>query len=135
MQFSTLFIHIICEAVTYYNYTISEKCHTVYNFQCRNCRVSYIGETKCPLTVKASEHKREPFPIAEHAKATGHSILAKDVKILDSDLLWLVWCIIRQAACIRKYRNSGNGDGAQFPGGHSPHDWLRTRVHRRRRKG
>ena len=91
----------------------SEKCHTVYNFQCRNCRASYIGETKRPLGVRASEHKREPSPVAEHAKATGHSIPVEDVKILDTDPSWLGRGI-REAAHIRKHRSSLNRDGGRY---------------------
>ena len=75
----------------------SEKCHTVYNFQCRNCRASYIGKTKRPLWVSASELKREPSPLVKHAKAIGHSIPVEDVTILDSDPSWLGWGITEAA--------------------------------------
>ncbi len=36
----------------------TEKCHTVYNLQCKNCNASYIGESKRPLGIRASEHER-----------------------------------------------------------------------------
>ncbi|XP_072039623.1 uncharacterized protein [Amphiura filiformis] len=91
----------------------TEKCHTVYNIQCQNCNAAYIGETKRPLGIRVSEHRREPSPVAEHAKKTGHSIPTTDAKILDTDPSW-VGRGVREAAHIRQSRSSLNRDGGRY---------------------
>ncbi|XP_072014925.1 uncharacterized protein [Amphiura filiformis] len=90
-----------------------EKCHTVYNIQCQNCNAAYIGETKHPLGIRASEHRREPSQAAEQANYTGHSIPTASANILDTDSSW-VDRGVREAAHIRQNRSTLNRDGGRY---------------------
>ena len=90
-----------------------ERCHTVYEHSCRTCAASYIGETKRPLGVRSGEHKREPSPVAIHAKTTGHNIPVDEPRILDQDESWFGRGV-REACHIRIRRSSLNRDGGRY---------------------
>ena len=90
-----------------------ERCHTVYEHTCKSCNASYIGETKRPLSIRSSEHKREPSPVAIHARDTGHNIPTDEPQILDQDESWFGRGV-REACHIRIRGSSLNRDGRRF---------------------
>ena len=90
-----------------------ERCHTVYEHSCKTCAASYIGETKSPLGVRSSEHKREPSPIAIHARITGHNIPTDEPRVLDQDETWFGRGV-REACYIKIRRSSLNRDGERY---------------------
>ena len=79
-----------------------ERCHTVYEHSCKTCSVSYIGETKRPLGVRNSEHKRKLSPVAIHARTTGHNIPTSEARVLDQGNLGKI------------RRSSLNRDGGRY---------------------
>ena len=90
-----------------------ERCHTVYEHSCRTCNASYIGETKRPLGVRSTEHKREPSPVAIHKRDTGHDIPTDQPRILDQDESWFGRGV-RESCHIRIRRSSLNRDGGRY---------------------
>ncbi len=90
-----------------------ERCHTVYEHTCKTCNASYIGETKRPLGVRSSEHKREPSPVAMHARDTGHNFPVDQAQILDQDESWFGRGV-REACHIRIRGSSLNRDGGRY---------------------
>ena len=75
--------------------------------------VLYIGETKRPLGVRSSEHKREPSPVAIHARTTGHNIPIDEPCVLDQDESWFGRGV-REACYIKIRRSSLNRDGGMY---------------------
>lgn len=63
----------------------NSKCHSVYKISCKNCKASYVGQTKRPLHQRVYEHRNgsADTPINEHINETNHSFDFSNVKILD----------------------------------------------------
>lgn len=69
-----------------------KKCGAIYEITCGGCEDIYIGETARPLKVRLKEHTRRTPPltaVGEHCTNTGHNIPVQNVKVLDTEQLWL----------------------------------------------
>ena len=59
--------------------------NVVYRYYC-NCGVSYIGETKRRLHIRALEHNDKNSPLTEHLQHCGSKFLYKNFKIIARNL-------------------------------------------------
>ncbi len=91
----------------------TRKCHTVYNLPMQKLQCLLHRGVKTSIRTRLQNTKREPSPVAEHARATGHSIHTEDIKILDTDSSWH-GCGIRESVYIRKYWSSLNRYGGRY---------------------
>lgn len=54
--------------------TNSDKCHCIYIINCKNCKASYVGQSKRPLHIRIKEHKNSRMSVfTKHSEETGHS--------------------------------------------------------------
>ena len=103
-----------------------QKANVVYELKCKDCPATYIGETQRPLKARIREHKREPSPVAEHAKRRKHDILFDKVKVLDQEVQWFRLGV-KEAIHIEAKRPSMNRD----KGRHHLAPGYRTLLHPR----
>jgi len=67
------------------------KKNVIYKIQCKDCKLSYIGETSQWYDERESQHRRcirnqdENNGIFRHMKDTGHDIAWEKVEFLDYD--------------------------------------------------
>ncbi|KXJ21627.1 hypothetical protein AC249_AIPGENE18003 [Exaiptasia diaphana] len=67
---------------------MSKRTGVVYNIPCKDCAVSYIGETGRALKTRTKEHeacvrlgKTESSALSDHANSNDHGIAWDDIKI------------------------------------------------------
>ncbi len=78
-------------ALYYKDYSTPEKRGVIYKIHCKQCEMSYIGETGRKLAVRLKEHELACRPtskrksaVALHCKQTGHSFDFENPVILDN---------------------------------------------------
>ncbi|XP_071500039.1 uncharacterized protein [Diadema antillarum] len=104
----------------------------IYRIPCRDCGMSYIGETGRPVGERLSEHRRdvtncktEASAVAEHAWNAQHQPDWKGVKCMDTARHWYTRRV-KEAIHIRLSKDNLNRDvGIEFP-----ESWMRCiRIH------
>ena len=65
-----------------------EKAGLVYQIQCSDCDVVYVGETERSLRKRVSEHHSSSSPVGHHLNQRRHSFSEKEVSILHQETDW-----------------------------------------------
>ena len=102
------------------------RSHVVYNFTCRSCGASYIGETTRHLHTRVANHmgispltgKKYSNPpltsILSHHRDTGHPVSFDDFKII-STCNFEAELLLRETLLIREHKPSLNGNIGTAP--------------------
>ena len=105
--------HVIKHLVSPKDKTKTEQLSgTAYYLTCGGWPAAYVGESERALKARLAEHKRPSSttsPVAQHIKATNHSIDWKEVKVLDKDSNWFNRGV-REAINIHRHPSSLNRD-------------------------
>ena len=71
---------------------LDKKSNVVYKIPCKDCNVSYIGETKRSFKVRTNEHKRavknqdvDKNEIADHCWKNDHEMNWEERKVIDAE--------------------------------------------------
>lgn len=65
-----------------------DRTNVVYEFNCKQCPATYIGETKRAMRVRIGEHQKNKNPdsvVFQHCEKFSHEFNWSNVKILDSE--------------------------------------------------
>ena len=67
-----------------------DKTGVVYKFNCKNCPVTYVGETKRSLNIRINEHKtcKKDTVVTAHMRNLGHVFDFEKTKILDNESIY-----------------------------------------------
>ena len=77
----------------------TSKSNVIYKISCKNCDVSYVGQTGRKLKTRIAEHRNH---IRTHYNTSGHSVITEHRRQHDHDFQWDEVEILDEEPCYRK---------------------------------